>query len=472
MLEDTIFESRSANHRVQRSTMMSWVSSISELFSPSPTYREVGYQHLDTENQVRGLKAFEYGDVLQKSQIRLAKLLNGADDTPIHCELFTTSVTRQSYKALSYAWGDTKLTHQIVCNGQRLMITANLHSALTHLRKAGEHVLPLWTDSICIRQNHIAEKTQQVRDMKQTYEKAAQVIIWLGPSKEGTETGLEIINEVAKRKRTNVLSRISSYFVETDLDMIYKRRVDIDLRGLPPRDSEKWRHVGDILQRPWFSRLWVVQEVLVAKKSIMRIGLHTIDTMAMLAAFHEFGTRMNYATIFSAAEAMPCRLYGAYLFRFLAGPPRITGLVDVLFHLRNFKCHDERDRIFAALGCFPNELDFLIDYKTTWKQLLLRVAKGPYDGASETDPGINPPRDCLAYLFQYLGFIDSRYADSSLPSWCPTWMSGNSFVPLLMLYQLKHKIVSGDQQSVYFVGDNVSYVSSEPNQKKSLFTNI
>jgi Heterokaryon incompatibility protein (HET) len=131
---------------------MSWASSILELFSPRPTYREVGYQHLDTENQVLGLKAFEYSDVLPKGQIRLVKLLNAADGTPIHCELFTTSISREAYNALSYAWGDTKLTHQIVCNGQRLMITANAHSALVHLQKAGEHVLPLWIDSICIRQ--------------------------------------------------------------------------------------------------------------------------------------------------------------------------------------------------------------------------------------------------------------------------------------------------------------------------------
>ena len=113
--------------------MTSWVSSLPEFFLPKLTYREVGYQHFDTENQVGGLKLFEYSDVLQKGQIRLMKLLNEADATPIHCELFTTSATLAAYKALSYAWGDTRFTHQIVCNGQRLMITGNLHSALVHL---------------------------------------------------------------------------------------------------------------------------------------------------------------------------------------------------------------------------------------------------------------------------------------------------------------------------------------------------
>lgn len=194
--------------------MMSWVSSISKIFSPNRAYyQETSYQHLDTEDQVRGLAAFEYGDVLQICQIRLVKLLNGSDGTPIHCELFTTSVTDfEAYKALSYAWGDSNLTHPIVCNGRRLVITANLHLALVHLRRAGEHILPLWIDSICIWQVQSAEKTQQMRTMKQIYQKAAEVIIWLGPSHEGTETALEIIKEVAKGKRVGVLCRVSASF--------------------------------------------------------------------------------------------------------------------------------------------------------------------------------------------------------------------------------------------------------------------
>ena len=149
----------------------------------------------------------------------------------------------------------------------------------------------------------------------------------------------------------------------------------------------------------------------------MRIGLLTIDALTMVAAFHDLATRMTYADIFTAAEAMPGRLYGVYLFRFLAGPQiRIVWLPDVLFHTRNFKCTDPRDRIFASLGCYPNELDYIIDYEVDWPQLFLRVARGPFDGASETDPGINPPTWALTYLFRNFNFIDHRYADPSLPS--------------------------------------------------------
>lgn len=191
-------------------------------------------------------------------------------------------------------------------------------------------------------------------------------------------------------------------------------------QGLPPPDSEKWRYVGDLLQLPWFSRFWVIQELVAARKSIMRIGLLTVDPLTMLAAFRDLATRLPYSGIFLAAEAMPCRLYGGYLFRFLAGPQiRIVWLSDALFHTRNFKCSDPRDRIFASLGCFPNEFNEIIDYEVDSRQLFLDVARDPYDGASETDPGIKPPDLALAYLFKNLNYIDHRYADPSLPSWCP-----------------------------------------------------
>jgi Heterokaryon incompatibility protein (HET) len=237
--------------------------------------------------------------------------------------------------------------------------------------------------------------------MKQIYQQATEVIIWLGPSNEGTEIGLEIIKEVAKRKRHSFASRTFAMFAGTDREMIRYSGYDEKLPGMPPRNSNKWRYVGDILQRPWFSRLWVIQEVFAARKSIMRIGLHTIDVLTMLAAFHDLATQITYANIFTHAEAIPGRLYGVYLFRFLAGPQiKIEWLSDVLFHTRNFKYTDPRDRIIASLGCYPNpdedKPDELIDYEADWRQLFLRVAKGPFDGASEIDPGTSVVSSRLA----------------------------------------------------------------------------
>jgi hypothetical protein len=37
----------------------------------------------------------------------------------------------------------------------------------------------IWFDAICINQNDQEEKTHQVRMMKETYENACRVIIWL-----------------------------------------------------------------------------------------------------------------------------------------------------------------------------------------------------------------------------------------------------------------------------------------------------
>ena len=42
------------------------------------------------------------------------------------------------YVPLSYTWGTDELTHPIVCNGEAVFITANLHSALRRLRGSDE----------------------------------------------------------------------------------------------------------------------------------------------------------------------------------------------------------------------------------------------------------------------------------------------------------------------------------------------
>ena len=87
----------------------------------------------------------------------------------------------EPYRALSYAWGDTSQDSgtSIVCDGQDILIPANLHRALRHLRRATESVF-LWVDFLCINQNDIEERNQQVRNMAGIYRRSTDVVIWLG----------------------------------------------------------------------------------------------------------------------------------------------------------------------------------------------------------------------------------------------------------------------------------------------------
>jgi hypothetical protein len=66
-----------------------------------------------------------------------------------------------------------------MCNGKYIPITRNLDAALRVLQEEKMHRM-LWVDAICIDQENISEKSHQVPLMKDIFELADQVIIWLG----------------------------------------------------------------------------------------------------------------------------------------------------------------------------------------------------------------------------------------------------------------------------------------------------
>jgi hypothetical protein len=113
-----------------------------------------------------------------RSGCHLAPALDDQDVTK--CNFSLASFDQEvNYEALSYAWGDVTPVMAILLEGQSVLITKNLHSALSDLRyKDKEHTL--WTDALCINQSDLAERTHQVSLMSSVYGRAAIVVIWLG----------------------------------------------------------------------------------------------------------------------------------------------------------------------------------------------------------------------------------------------------------------------------------------------------
>ncbi|ORY15938.1 heterokaryon incompatibility, partial [Clohesyomyces aquaticus] len=85
------------------------------------------------------------------------------------------------YDALSYVWGrpDPLSPKTLEVNGGVLKITTNLHAALTAVMK-GSANLTIWVDAVCINQEDLLERNQQVAMMSQIYKSATTVRIYLG----------------------------------------------------------------------------------------------------------------------------------------------------------------------------------------------------------------------------------------------------------------------------------------------------
>lgn len=159
----------------------------------------------------------------------------------IHCTLVKDCIKSSSgngyvYQALSYTWGESQERHIIFINGHPFSVTHNLFRALKHLRKA-EETRTLWVDAICIDQNSLSEKTHQVGLMREIYRGASQVLVWFGESDVEISRTLDILEE----------RRMFQLLTKDELDPL--------LQGL-----------AKIFKQPWWSRIWVVQEVLVASK--------------------------------------------------------------------------------------------------------------------------------------------------------------------------------------------------------------
>ena len=130
---------------------------------------------------------YMHSPLTDPSCIRLLTLLPGKSGTPLKCELAKLdNPTPGSYEALSYAWGSVSTSDDIeICEatnpdqtGGSLPITRNLFDALQRLRTEAPRLL--WIDALCINQDDLEEKGNQVARMGHIYRNASRVVVWLG----------------------------------------------------------------------------------------------------------------------------------------------------------------------------------------------------------------------------------------------------------------------------------------------------
>jgi hypothetical protein len=93
--------------------------------------------------------------------------------------------------------GETRLISTIQVNEHTLKITKSLRSALFYLRKSDEP-RTLWVDAICINQNDLKERGDQVRNMGEIYSRTSRTVVWLGPGDEETDRAFKVRGQLAQ----------------------------------------------------------------------------------------------------------------------------------------------------------------------------------------------------------------------------------------------------------------------------------
>ncbi|KAK8058152.1 hypothetical protein PG994_008600 [Apiospora phragmitis] len=162
----------------------------------------------------------------------------------IRCELIETSLEDPpQYTALSYAWGDADDTVNIEVNGIRTRVTSSLQGALRALRRSDDTLL-IWADAICIDQSNKAEQSSQVRPMATIYSKAESVVVWIGPRSPDSSSAIPLALELCNASDS-------------------EGKVESCIEKESNRDY--FAALVNLFERDYWSRLWVVQEILSAK---------------------------------------------------------------------------------------------------------------------------------------------------------------------------------------------------------------
>ena len=117
--------------------------------------------------------------------------------SPLHCRLFEVSLDENpQYEALSYCWGGP-LDRTMLCSNMPLSITANCEAALRQLRLPIQPRV-LWIDAICIDQSPSPEKVQHLRIMRDIYQKAGEVLVWLGEENKSSDPAVKSLLNLSR----------------------------------------------------------------------------------------------------------------------------------------------------------------------------------------------------------------------------------------------------------------------------------
>ena len=302
------------------------------------------------------------------SQTRLIELLPGREGDKIRINLFNIdSLSSHPYEALSYVWGPRDADVTVSVNDRDLNVSANLFEALFHLRRIERKRL-LWADAVCINQANDIEKSCQVSFMGEIYRNANDVVIFLGKEKDDSAMVMEYLNlddveQVGRQSpsRDDVIENPDEIIEAKDHSIVQER---IQRCGF---DSTRFLcAVNAFFKRPWWSRIWVVQEYQLARREPRwYCGRDWTSTATMRDRLAElFNYFVKEATPVTGNPAISMHtqldieheLMKMYERKFNVNPNVLDREslrkgqrpFQLLFRLLRRECTDPRDRIFAS----------------------------------------------------------------------------------------------------------------------------
>ena len=376
-------------------------------------------------------------------QIRLVKIVSSDNEDGIPSCRLTTEYLDQApeYFALSYVCGDP---HDLVpchVDNKTFKIYRNLAGALRHLPGVcGPDVL-YWIDCLSIDQRNDDEKSAQVILMSKIFKTASFVPVWLGEETKSTRAVFAVLKSMAEHYldlwnfikmastlEDEVLLQRTSYwrdklfaslcvddkgFAPLSLRRQQLRPFQIEMLLGAAMSEEIWR----LVERPWWGRLWVRQELVLAEDCAFICGSKSSKVEILLRGLEAF---CMYATTgidavrwvgFSRGGSDNLRNIGTCKRAREFGRTQSAGnYSSLLYHIqegRGADCSLAQDRIFANLGMSDEVL----------------VTQNPPDYNMSVQDVYARFFQTWVETYQNLDILMFSEIDGAISSWIPDWQT-------------------------------------------------
>jgi hypothetical protein len=268
----------------------------------------------------------------RRRQVRLLTFTAAYDTIHLEVRIFDLA-TAPPYRALTYTWGKPDPKFDIYLDGKAFEVRENLFA---FLRKAKEKTSPihhLWIDQICIDQFNVKERNHQVGLMSDIYSSAAIVTIWLGgtlgPYCDGSMQG-------------------STYNTWNYMQRFW------DLQALI-----------NLLLDDYFTRLWIVQELLLAPTLEVMIRGHAwimwdwlvYTVLEQQETLRFMGVSQSTISLFRGRQIERAYTLGLCIIRYSSN-----------------LCGDPRDKVYGFLGLIGGSEELVVDYRKSIHEVFIDVA--------------------------------------------------------------------------------------------------
>ncbi|MDI1489258.1 MAG: hypothetical protein OHK93_008536 [Ramalina farinacea] len=256
--------------------------------------------------------------------------------------------------------------------------------------------------------------------MGDIYSWAEEVIVWLGMPDDETALVWRILLELGKLCQfephevfdlalgSPLTGKDAEMVVQTPPNALESTRGALKARvKLPPGSSPEWKAVKRFFERPWFSRTWTFQEVLLSQSCTIICGKRSLSWTDPSDAVHAIDIvgfdKHMYATHKGIVEIQVGRK------RLRNG--QSTALWLLLQNTRYRSATEPRDKIYAVRAAVRDSVaeNIVVDYGETLGETYARAVKSCIEESK---------------ALTVLGSVEYRRTEESklqMPSWVPDW---------------------------------------------------